>query len=305
MIQDRLAVIDVGTNTFHLLIAHLAKDKIQILYKDQKYVKLGADGIQSLSRQAMDRGIQALQKFRQILHDYKIKECMAFGTEALRRATNAPEFVNEVHQSADLDVQIISGDEEARLIQKGILSEVPKTFTQNAYILDIGGGSVENIIRTDDGAPLRKSLPIGVAVLTAKITSDPVSENDLQEMTKLISGYYQPFWATLPRQEYKLVGASGSFEVLQKFFPGTEQINIDRIIPLLTKIINSSRSERQLMTEIPSQRIDYIVSACVIVQYIIAQLQIKQLYLATHALKEGILLEWFERLYPEKEIRYA
>ena len=305
MIQDRLAVIDVGTNTFHLLIAQLAKGKIQILYKDQKYVKLGADGIQSLSRPAMDRGILAFQEFRQVLDHYKVKECLAFGTEALRKASNGHEFVTEVHHTVDLDIQVISGDEEARLIQKGILSEVPKTFTQNAYILDIGGGSVENIIRTEGGSPLRKSLPIGVAVLTAKITSDPLSQTDLRELINLISKYYHPFWSNIPQQAYNLVGASGSFEVLQKFFPNAAQVNIDRFIPLLTRIIYSSRSERQLIPEIPPQRIDYIVSACVLIQYIITQLHIKQLYLATHAMKEGILLEWFERLYPEKKIRYA
>lgn len=146
MSSRRRAVIDLGTNTFHLLIADLHADgRIEEVYRERRFVKLASEGIATIGEAPFARGLEALNHYRKILDEYNCANLKAIGTAALRTASNGPEFVRTARETVSIDIQLIPGDEEAQLITKGVLAALPP-LNERILIMDIGGGSTEFII---------------------------------------------------------------------------------------------------------------------------------------------------------------
>ena len=122
----RRAVIDLGTNTFHLLTADIAPNgRLTEVYRERIFVKLAADGIERIGLAPFERGISALVHFRKKLDEYKVIDFRAIGTAALRTATNGEEFVDRAMAEAGIPILLISGDEEADFITHGVLLALP------------------------------------------------------------------------------------------------------------------------------------------------------------------------------------
>ena len=161
----KYAVIDLGRNTFHLLIIDSStNDLSNEIYRERIFVKLAEDGIGKIGKNAYQRGLQALQHFQKIITKHQVKKVNAFGTAALRTASNGKDFVQEVQSKIGLTIQLIPGSEEARLIHLGVTQAV-EMDDEKGLIMDIGGGSVEFIIADKNKVFWAKSFPIGVAVL--------------------------------------------------------------------------------------------------------------------------------------------
>ena len=142
----RVAIIDLGTNTFHLLIAETRGDQPEILYKTNVPVKLGEGRINDniITPAAFERGINCLKDFSLIIADYQVYKISATATSAVRSAENGNEFVNAVNERTGISIETISGDEEAELIYQGV--KLSGAITNLSLIMDIGGGSVELIL---------------------------------------------------------------------------------------------------------------------------------------------------------------
>src|SRR5688572_19632471 len=144
----KIAILDLGTNTFHLLIAGVKPDKSwKKLLMERVTVKLGQGGIDKkvISRTAYARGMHALEGFRSSLDNHPVDKIAAFGTAALRSAVNGKVFLEEARDRFGFEINLISGDEEAELIYYGVRQAV-QVAGQKSLIMDIGGGSVEFII---------------------------------------------------------------------------------------------------------------------------------------------------------------
>ena len=149
--NSRKAVIDIGTNTFHLLIAEIKENQeIKVIFKKTIPVKLGEGGVEKglIAEAAYQRGIDALIDFRKDLNQYQIKNIKATATAAVRDAANGKDFIDEALAKADIKITIIDGLKEAEYIYlgakaSGVLDQ------ENVLIMDIGGGSVEFIIAND------------------------------------------------------------------------------------------------------------------------------------------------------------
>ena len=161
----RYAVIDLGTNTFHLLVAEQQADNnFKELYRKRFFVKLAEEGIETIGKASLKRGLAALQHFRQVISELQVDKVKAIGTAALRTASNGPAFIKQVKEELDLSIELITGNQEAAYIHQGVAMAVP--FQANNYLLmDIGGGSVEFIIANKDKVHWAQSFPIGVGVL--------------------------------------------------------------------------------------------------------------------------------------------
>lgn len=179
--MNTFAVIDLGTNTFHLLIVEDNGDgSFRELYRKQHFVKLAEEGIQTIGAAAFARGLDVMESFNITLDEYKVNQLTAFGTAALRTASNGQDFVNQVKEKNGIEIELISGDREAVLIHKGVLQAVPFT-SERMLIMDIGGGSVEFIIADKNQVYWAQSFPIGVAVLYKNFhQNNPITNTEIQ-----------------------------------------------------------------------------------------------------------------------------
>src|SRR5690554_7120915 len=150
MEKTRVAIIDLGTNTFNLLITEVEGSLYRILTESKYPAKLGKGGIHkaTITPEAMKRGLEALTAHLITISEYQVESIFCLATSAIRNATNGAEFVKKVKQELGLTIPVIPGDEEAQTIFDGVKQVVP-LGSAYALIMDIGGGSVEFIIAKD------------------------------------------------------------------------------------------------------------------------------------------------------------
>lgn len=292
----RVGVIDLGTNTFNLMIADLSEDHFTLLYNEKEGVALGMGGINKgiIAEDAFERGIQTLRQFRHICKEYGAEEIRAIGTSALRSAKNAPDFVQHAFLETGIQIYIISGEEEALLIYKGVSWSY--NFAERSVIMDIGGGSTEFIFADQNGIEEVKSLNIGISRIIQDLDlHDPLSGKNIQNIESWLdqhSGYYFE-----NKQCDILIGASGSFETFhemiyrQKFPAISEAIEVPlhQIQEILHWIISSNQLQRDLHPYIIPIRKKMAPIAAVKTAWIIRKLKVKRILITPFALKEGVL----------------
>lgn len=295
----RAAVIDLGTNTFHILIAEqLADGTFQDIYRERKFVKLAEDGISKIGHLPYQRGLDALIHFQKIIVEKKVNQVKAFGTAALRTASNSKAFIKDAKEKANVEIELIPGSEEARLIHLGVTQAV-QLGDEKGLIMDIGGGSVEFIIADKHQVFWAESFPIGVAVLFKTYHHDePISTIELQILETFFNDTLQPFFSILKKyQTPNLIGASGTFDVLENILPLEEKnklsatIDVQHFAPLYQKVIQMTLEERLSQQNIPDTRSDMIVVALVLIDFIIRKANIQKIMVSSYAMKEGILSE--------------
>ena len=302
--NEKLAIIDLGTNTFHLLLVESSKCKIgfEVLYRERHYVQLAEGGIDTISDSSMQRAKSAIDAFQNVLSNYKDIELVIVGTEALRVATNGNLINIYIKEHLSSVLHIISGNREAELIFKGNKLIVSADHTPY-LIMDIGGGSTEFILVDDNHIILSNSYPLGVTkIYNAFNDTDPISiqaissieshiENQLSDMTEVIKGYNLNC----------LIGASGSFEVLSEVLTGNipqqELVNISLadFEKLSMKVISSSIDERRDIKGIPENRIKFIQVAFIMMRKIIDMYAPDQIGVSPFAIKEGLISEWLTK----------
>ncbi|MEZ4895690.1 MAG: hypothetical protein R2806_02555 [Saprospiraceae bacterium] len=292
--MGRKAVIDLGTNTFHLLIVEPAGPSLHAVHKERVYVKLGADGIQTLSSAAMERGVQTLSEFARKLKDFDVEAYRAIGTAALRTASNSAEFLARVNQQTGLHVEVISPRREASLISDGIKMDVPLDQLHLSLMLDIGGGSVESIFHRYDKYLEADSYPVGVAVLHGLFHhSDPLHPTEGKAIRDHLMTYYAPLIEKYRSEKPVLIGASGSFEVLDDYFSQQNPWASSDVLDVCNEIISMDRRAREAHPAIPSERVGYIVMACALIRFILEEFQVPEVWYTPFALKEGVLAGWY------------
>ncbi|QYR68690.1 3-dehydroquinate synthase [Fusobacterium animalis] len=175
------ASIDIGTNSCRLLIAEVEKDNEIInfkkeIYKDLEIVKLGEDVNKNkfLKEKAIERTLKCLKKYKEIIDKYSIEEknIICFATSATRDANNRDYFIKKVYDETKIKINCISGDEEAYINFKGVISSFDKNFKENILVFDIGGGSTEFTLGNINGIKKKISLNIGSVRITEKFFLD-------------------------------------------------------------------------------------------------------------------------------------
>jgi exopolyphosphatase/guanosine-5'-triphosphate,3'-diphosphate pyrophosphatase len=300
--MKRLGVIDCGTNTFHLLIAEQQRDgTFHTLYRERRYVRLGQDGLGHIGEAPFQRGVECIAYFKKILEENGVQKIKVFGTEALRRAGNSTDFIDAVEATNSIRIQLISGEEEARLIHLGVMQAVPP-FEGKGLIMDVGGGSVEFIIAGEDKVHWAQSFPIGVQVLFSNFQkNDPISKGDLQAIQWHLEQTLQPLLGALQEHQTPLLlGASGSFEVVEDMLVEKKPHPLFAIVPseayysLYYRMISTSLKERLSMSKLPPERAELIVVAFVLIEFVLRKASIRQIITSAYAMKEGILYEMLQ-----------
>ncbi|MBX2871950.1 MAG: hypothetical protein KTR30_07620 [Saprospiraceae bacterium] len=300
----RLAVLDLGTNTFHLLIVETAASThFTELYKEKRFVKLAEEGIARIGEGAMQRAKTTLADYRRLLDQYRVEKVQVIGTAALRTASNGPDLLGWAATEMQLNIEIISGQREAALIQKGVFQSLVDP-RERYLVMDIGGGSVEFIVAERDKILWCQSFPVGAAVLLRKFhLDDPISLEELNNLTAFLMVQLAPLSKALEKwPTARLIGAAGTFDVLAQQIafgnstPQTWEIDPDRFTPLYQELKGMSWAEREESDWIPDDRVDMIVVATSLIQYILQTYQIKRFTVSAYALKEGMIAEMLSTL---------
>ncbi|MEW6468991.1 MAG: Ppx/GppA phosphatase family protein [Bacteroidota bacterium] len=303
----RIAVIDLGTNTFNLLIADIISSaEYKSVFKTKIPVKLGEGGIarNRIAPAAFGRGIEALVRYKKLLGDFRAEQVFAFATSAIRSASNGKQFVRAAREATGIQVQVISGDREAELIYKGV-KQALDIGPEPSLVLDIGGGSNEFIIATSGTMLHRQSFDLGVARMLEKFRpSDPISEKDVRALESYFTGELEPLFEAAARHPVKeLIGASGSFDtfagmIAHRFHTPeilkgrTEyEFSLDEFRAVHEQLLRSTAAERLQTKGIIPMRVDMIVIASVFVNLILEKLALRRMRLSTYSLKEGVLHE--------------
>lgn len=296
---NRFGVIDLGTNTFHLLISEKDSDgNITELFRERIFVKLGEDGIDTIGDAPFQRAIDAIHCFKKELEKYHVTKVKAFGTAGLRTASNGLQFIERIKNETGIQIELIHGNEEARLIHLGVIQAVPLN-NEKGLIMDIGGGSVEFIVANKKGVIWAQSFPIGVSVLFRKFhKSDPISLAEIKAIEAHFESILQPLTEVLKTNETPvLIGASGTFDVLDMFLskhrisPIHSSVEVADFHPLYEQFLNATLAERFKIEKLPESRAELIVVAMILINFILKKANIQRISVSAYALKEGILSE--------------
>lgn len=293
--MERLAIIDLGTNTFNLLIVERHEKAFKEIYIDRVGVGLGLGGINEkrIAPEAFQRGLKTIKHFKSICAEHGVENIKPFGTSAVRNAENKEAFIAAVKEQAGLEIKVVSGEEEAGFIYQGVSggAEIEEPY----LIMDIGGGSTEFIFAKQEGIIKARSFEIGAARIFQKFDfADPLSNEDVVAIESYLEKNTQPFFDEI--QTDVLVGASGSFETFYELitrveYPKNKYVkpNIAHFEFFLNRIIQSTMAEREQEDRIIPIRKKMAPIAAVKIRWIIRKLDITKVMISPNALKEGVL----------------
>jgi len=300
----RSAIIDLGTNTFNLLIVDVAQDAYEVVFNTKLAVKIGEGAMikNELLPEPMLRAKTALKQHLATITEYGCQQTFAFATSAIRSASNGGQFVAEVKSELGLDVRVISGNEEAQLIYEGVNLAIP-FGSEPMMIMDIGGGSTEFIIANVEGVKWKHSYNLGISRLLQILKpSDPVTATDLKNFDAFLASELPEMMMQCRKWNVKaMIGSSGSFDSFIEMIWASQGIdrlakdvvsdefNLTELKALNDRLIGMGYTQRKAIPGLVEMRVDTIHLASHMVQWVMQQCQLERLLLSTYALKEGVL----------------
>lgn len=308
----KLAVIDCGTNTFNLRVVEMgAKGGWIPVFGQRIPVKLGKGGVAKgvIQPDRMARGLDALVSMREALRNYDVEEVHVLATSAMRDAKNGPEFVAEAKRLANLDIQVIGGSHEARLIQEGIWLNHPEMPGETCLTMDIGGGSVEFVIWKGHEIQWAQSFNTGVARLHMLMgLPDPMGREGQAKMTPYFDDVMAPLVAAVEAlKPTRLVGASGSFDTLAEMagtrtkrerpdhaqtpesHPGVDPIPMEAFSTLAQQLVERDVHHRAAMPGMDPARVDLMPFSVALIEWVLGLGEFNDMVRAPYALREGVM----------------
>ena len=303
----RIAAIDIGTNSIHMIVVRVRADlSFEVVDREKEMVRLGAGGLdhRRLTPTAMSFALQTLAKFRRIAESHKVDDVVAAATSATREAENGGEFIDQVRDQTGIQVRVISGEEEGRLIHQAALYGVD-TNGGPAVVIDVGGGSVEVTLGTPSHLSHVRSFKLGVIRLTERfVHSDPLSGKDERRLVRHITREMGPFLELLSsRRHERVIGSSGTVLSLGALAltdgSGTRPEELrNRRVParaihkVRERLTGVDLEARLHMDGLDPRRADIAVAGSVLLDTILSRLNADQITLCDLALREGLVLDY-------------
>lgn len=289
------AIIDVGSNSVRLLVARsLAPDAFEVVDEERFDARIGEgqDSSGVIAPEAMERGLRALSIMAQVARSHQPASITVAGTEALRRASNADEFIERAHALTGLNLRILSGQEEALC---GFLGVVNSTALRDGYLLDIGGGSLELMRVADRQLALAQSVPLGAIYATEHyLPSDPPTSREIRALRKAVRSAFD-FRESHP----VLFGTGGAARNLARVIRIQRSYPLRRLhgfeIPrrelkrLANRLARASSDERRKIAGVGSNRADIIHAAALVIDEVMNMVGAESLTVAGQGLREGLV----------------
>jgi exopolyphosphatase/guanosine-5'-triphosphate,3'-diphosphate pyrophosphatase len=309
--HDTVAAIDVGTNSFHLIIARpTGTNRFEVLDREKEVIRLGSGSgdMKRLDPEAVARGVAALGRFSRIAESFGA-EVHAVATSAVREAENRQDFLDSARSEAGVRIDVISGVEEARLIHLGVLQAVP-LFDQQRLVIDIGGGSTEFVLGRGGEMLEARSLKLGAIRVSERFfRKEPVKKRVIDEARTFIRSHLPPV--------ARMVAEHGGFEVaagssgtivnvaeMVLARRGAEPVrqisnasfSVDELDEVVRDLASRPRASDRL--EVPGldpKRADIILGGVLVLEQAFQALDVKEMVVSDYALREGVLLDVLNR----------
>ena len=307
--NEYIAAIDIGTNSFHLVIAKPVDGGFEVVTREKQTVRIGhgAGEMKLLEPDAIERGIACLTRMHKIAESHNA-EIRAVATSAVREAKNRDEFVKRARKEASINIEVISGIEEARLIHLGVLFAIGE-HERPLLLCDIGGGSTEVVLGNDDDILLSRSFKLGAIRLTDRffptLTNHPSALSSCRQFVRstltILKSEVEDFGFDVA------VASSGTAETvarlicaqsgkpipttLNRFEFSKEQVV--ETVRLLAECPNSA--ERQRKFGLDSSRADIILAGAVILEGVAEVYGVETFMFSDYALREGVLIDTLQR----------
>jgi len=307
-----LSAIDIGTNSFHLIVAKVNDNgRIKILTREKEVVRLGSGSsdMKYISEDAMVRAMSVLKRFKLICGSYK-SSIRAVATSAVREALNSGDFINIVSEQTGIEVEVVSGIEEARLIYLGVLEALP-VYDKKILLIDIGGGSTEYLIGLKGETLYSNSLKIGAVRLTERFfNGKKVKDSSVEDAREYAKNAIYPVIRNIKKFDYEIVvGTSGTITSLGTIIYAEKNPELDEQSSLnhftfssselnkaVAKVLKSKTTEDRIkLPGLDSKRTDILPAGAIILEQIISELNVKEIMISSYALREGILFDTISR----------
>lgn len=299
------AAIDVGSNAMRLAIGRFdARGKLTVIATCRAAVRLGRDVFRQgkLSPAIMEQGIAAFAEFETMLHEYRVHFYRAVATSALRDAQNSKEFVRRVERTTGISIEIISGDEEARLVHRAVAARVPLKRGTN-LLLDIGGGSCEVSLINHGDLIFAESVNMGTVRLLEMVRGSPKNS---QLLDRLIRQYARRVRSRLKGMRRvgritKLIGTGGNIDTLGELRrdvlgeKSSKLLRRSELRQLMQLIEGMTVQQRISRLELRPDRADVIVPAMALIRGIMEEVGVTTLTIPRTGLRDGILFDLFDR----------
>ncbi|MFD1095295.1 Ppx/GppA phosphatase family protein [Salegentibacter chungangensis] len=304
----RIAAIDLGTNSFHAVLVDIYPDgSFRTIDKLKEMVILAEKGMENrLSRDAMDRGLEALKRIKFLCDSQNVETILAFATSAIREAENGGDFIQEVKEYTGVKVRAISGKMEAEMIGFAVRHGVVLS-DEMVLMIDVGGGSVEFIVGNNEELIYFTSLKLGVARMAAQfVSSDPISEDDITSLRKHFSKQLAEVAQVVQKHKVKtIIGSSGTMENIGAMIASRKSLtanmtlnelefSADDFLEFYEDFIGLKRKKRKKIKQLEEKRIDIINPGVVLLKYLIEEFNIESLRISESALREGMILKYIK-----------
>jgi exopolyphosphatase/guanosine-5'-triphosphate,3'-diphosphate pyrophosphatase len=306
----RLAGVDIGTLTCRLLIADLpSHGPLKELRSERRILRLGegVDQTKQLSPAAMDRVVRCLKEWREVIEGYRVDACTAVATSAVRDAGNRQEFLEQVKREAAFDIEIITGEEEARRTMLGIRSGLPPGVS-DVLALDIGGGSTEFIFDRLGQKPIVRSIDIGVVRFNERLlVHDPPTKEEIRQARECIANETKTAVANMENYQIgTFVGTAGtitSLAAMAQKLPSYEparihnyQLKLSVIQELEQGLLEKKKAASVGLPGLEKGREEVIAAGAIIIRTVMETLGMPSVLVSDLGLREGVLIDLVSKL---------
>jgi exopolyphosphatase/guanosine-5'-triphosphate,3'-diphosphate pyrophosphatase len=313
----RVAAIDVGTNSIHLLVADVDADgQVTVVEKDRSQVMLGSGGLgeRVITPDAFERGVEALARFKAAADTLEVDDIHAAATSAVREARNGDAFCRAVKERTGVHIRVISGSDEGRLIYLGARGDLD--FSRGRVMLcDLGGGSTELVLCEPDAARLVVSLPLGhIRLADAFHGSDPLSADDRKAMKAAIREALRPLVRRVPKSEVgALVGTSGTVRVLARMATAARGepllehaqglvLTRRELEGLIDRFMDTPAAALDRLPGMDPRRRRTLPAGAVLLREIMKATGVSELTTSERSLRDGLIADWMLRHRPEVDL---
>ena len=304
--MQTIAAIDVGSNAMRIVVGRVVYNgKVEVVENLRLPVRLGQDAFTTgfVSEETAQQTVDAFHRFRKIMDDHKVEEIRAIATSAMREMTNSALLIDRIARTSGINIEIISGEEEARLIHLAVAQSV-NLKNKHALLIDIGGGSVEVTLSVDGNIISTESYNMGTVRLLKKLSGE---KNSAMPFHKLVREYAEAARHRIDREigSKKIdicAGTGGNIEEMGKLREKLFKRDNDRAITLeeLDKLVETlSRmkvEERMRKLKLKPDRADVILPASIVLQMIAHEAKVREVVIPNVGLKDGVLWDMAFRM---------
>ena len=309
--SEQLAALDLGSNSFHLIVAHHHENRIQVIDRMKEMVRLaaGLDAHNVLTPEVTVRALECLARFGQRLRYLPAKNVRVVGTNTLRKARNSAAFLARAEEALGHKIEVISGVEEARLIYLGVSFALEDSHGKR-LVIDIGGGSTELILGQQFEPLLMDSLYVGCVGLSAqyfpegRIKASRMHDAEMsarQELQSIERPYKDAGWDTV-------IGASGTVlavnDVIRASGWGSHGITAEGLRNLRNAVVNAKETSSLRLPGLPPDRAPVFPGGVAILTAAFEALDIAHMHVSQGALREGLIHDLLGRAH-HRDVREA